>query len=369
MSRSTDRPQPGPRSALDRLRAAARSRVVDVLSHALSTDAGRSAARRALLDAPVRSIDPGLREQQRLPTEYPELPTAPDGAGPTALRSDIVLISARFRSGSTLLWNLFRSVPGCTAYYEPFNERRWFDPSARGSHTDPTHRNVDDYWREYDGLEELARWWDPAWHDRHLFLPAGAWQPDMKRFIEVLAERAPARPVLQFNRVDLRLPWLRREFPNATILHLYRHPRDQWVSSLLDPSRFRSTDPPEAFAAHDHFYLRVWARDLKHAFPFLDERRAEHPYRTFYFLWKLSYLFGRRYADISLGFEGLVREPEATLANLGEVLGLPAPGLTAVASVVTPARVGRWREWADDTWFKVHEAECEKVLAEFLDAG
>src|SRR5262249_19597233 len=36
---------------------------------------------------------------------------------------DVVLITARFRSGSTLLWNLFRATGTCTAYYEPFNER------------------------------------------------------------------------------------------------------------------------------------------------------------------------------------------------------------------------------------------------------
>jgi hypothetical protein len=369
VSQSPDKPLPGSPGILGRLRGAGRRGVLDLLQRALSTDDSRSAARRAILDAPVRSAEPGLRDQQRVPTEYAERAVAPGDGARTALRSDIVFVSARFRSGSTLLWNLFRNAPGFTAYYEPFNERRWFDPATRGSHTDPTHRNVDDYWREYQGLEELARWWDPSWHDRHLFLPAGAWQPDMKRFVEVLAERAPARPVLQFNRVDLRLPWLRREFPNATLLHLYRHPRDQWVSALLDPAKFRSADPAAAFAAHDHFYVRAWARDLKHAFPFLDERRGEHPYRTFYWLWKLSYLFGRRYADHSLSFESLVGDPEPTLARLNEALGLPAPGLIATAGLVTPARIGRWRDWADDAWFKAHEAECEKVLAEFLDGG
>lgn len=353
---------------LGRLRESARSRVLDLLHRALATEDGRDAARHAILDAPVRSDEPGLAEHQRVPTEYPDLARAPGEPRP-ALRSDVVFITARFRSGSTLLWNLFRSRPGFTAYYEPFNERRWFDPASRGGHTDPSHRDVDDYWREYDGLEELDRWWDPSWHDRHLFLPEGAWQPDMKRYLEVLIERAPARPVLQFNRMDLRLPWLRREFPNAAILHLVRHPRDQWCSALLDPTRFRSTDPAGAFAAHDHFYLRVWARDLKRAFPFLDERRAGHPYRTFYYLWKLSYLFGRRYADLSISFENLVGQPGETLSRLGEALELPAPGLAEAAGLVTPGKIGRWREWADDAWFKGHEAECEKVLAEFLGVG
>jgi hypothetical protein len=35
-----------------------------------------------------------------------------------------VFVTGRFRSGSTLMWSLFRNVPGCTAFYEPLNERR-----------------------------------------------------------------------------------------------------------------------------------------------------------------------------------------------------------------------------------------------------
>src|SRR5437763_16548303 len=46
-----------------------------------------------------------------------------------------IFITGRFRSGSTLLWNIFRHIPGCTAYYEPLNERMWFDRKARGAPT------------------------------------------------------------------------------------------------------------------------------------------------------------------------------------------------------------------------------------------
>src|SRR6185295_9584612 len=113
----------------------------------------------------------------------------------------------------------------------------------------------------------------------------------MKRYVEILIERARGRPVLQFNRVDFRLPWLRKTFPGAKILHLYRHPRDQWCSTLMDPSAFPKERTIADFAAHDHFYLRNWARDLKYHFPFLDEQHLDHPYEMFYYVWKLSYLF------------------------------------------------------------------------------
>jgi hypothetical protein len=45
-----------------------------------------------------------------------------------------VFITGRFRSGSTLLWNIFRNIEGFNAYYEPFNERRWFDQGARATY-------------------------------------------------------------------------------------------------------------------------------------------------------------------------------------------------------------------------------------------
>ena len=182
-----------------------------------------------------------------------------------------MIITARFRSGSTLLWNLFRALKSCTAYYEPFNERRWFDPVAHGSHTDPTHRGVDDYWKEYEGLEELGQYYQESWISNNLLMYEDSWDLAMKRYVERMIELAPKRPVLQFNRIDFRLPWFRRMFPRAKIVHLYRHPRDQWLSCLLDPRQFPHTGTMAQFATHDGYYLRMWARDLKYHFPFLDE--------------------------------------------------------------------------------------------------
>lgn len=60
--------------------------------------------------------------------------------------------------------------PGVTAYYERFNERRWFSSEVANGGVDPTHRGVSDRWLEYQGLSELDHYYDEAWIDKHLLM-------------------------------------------------------------------------------------------------------------------------------------------------------------------------------------------------------
>jgi hypothetical protein len=350
---------------LSRLRQATRARLFHWLRRLAATDDARavlvSSLRNLLPRRPV--VTPELLQSS--PQPYADLGKSPTRSG-AALRQDTIFITARFRSGSTLLWNIFRHVGGCTAYYEPFNERRWFDPATRGCHADPTHRHADAYWREYDGLEVLGNYYQERWIDRDLFMDAQSWDPDMKRYVETLIDRAPGRPVLQFNRIDFRLPWFRHHFPSAKIIHLYRHPRDQWCSTLGDPAALPRTASMADFARRDYYYVRRWARDLADHFPFLEEGRIEHPYRMFYLIWKLSYLFGRAYAHHSLAFEDLVDDAGAGLAGLFRMAGVRDTNLGSLRQLVEKPRVGRWREYADEKWFRGHETHCEAVIADFF---
>jgi hypothetical protein len=366
MHSSTWRPAWHQRVPLVRsVRAEARAAIYRVVRGILRTDDGLAAIGNALDDL-------GIARPRDLPvssngsgTPYADLGRAP-AATMTALRRP-VFITARFRSGSTLLWNLFRHVDGCTAYYEPLSERRWFNPSRRGTNTDATHRHVDNYWREYEGLEELGQHYREEWIRRRLYMDATSWDPDLSAYIRTLVERTPGRAVLQFNRVDFRLPWLRHTFPHATILHLYRHPRDQWCSSLVDLSECRLSCDTRSFSAHDHFYLLSWAMDLKHRFPFLDPAAVAHPYRLFYFIWKLSYMFGTAHAHHSVAFETLIADPAVELRTLFDVAGIDAGDLRPLTALIEPIP-SRWVRYASDDWFKGHEAACEAVLAEFFGA-
>jgi hypothetical protein len=86
-------------------------------------------------------------------------------------------------------------------------------------------------------------------------------------------------------------------------------------------------------------------------------------------IWKLSYLFGRQYADVSIEFERLVAQPQSELRHLFDVLELDADVDERLLSLVERPKLGRWREYADSTWFLKHENACERKLAEFFASG
>ncbi len=329
-----------------------------------ATDEGRDTIHESL--AGVHDTRP--RDLDRLPLDaapaYADLGTAPaatDGEG-------TIIISGRFRSGSTLLWNLFRHMSGFTAYYEPHNERRWFDPSTRGDRIDPTHKNVSDYWAEYEGQADLANHFRDDWAWRNFLMDENAWDADLLAYTRLLIARARGRAVLQCNRIDFRLAWHRRHFPKAKIVHLYRHPRDQWCSALQDIRAVPPDAPMSVFEPRDYFYLLRWTRDLVHHFPFLDERKVSHAYPLFYLVWKLSYLFGQRDAHHSLSLEDLVDNPDAELQALFDACDIdPATqDVGKLKGLIVRPEFGKWRKYADEGWFRKHEEWCEGVLADFL---
>jgi hypothetical protein len=293
---------------------------------------------------------------------YAELRNAYLHTEKTSYRSDIVFITGRFRSGSTLLWNLFRNTENITAYYEPFNERCWFNGKGAEFQTDSTHRKVSEYGCEYKLLEELDGYYDYGWPFKNLYMNAKFWMPDMKRFIEILIEKSCERPVLQFNRIDFRLPWLRNTFPNAKIIHLYRHPRDQWCSTLRDINCFKKNETMHAFESHDNFYLLEWCRDLKYQFPFLNHKTAEHPYQLFYYLWKLSYIWGIEYGHYSISFEDLIIKPSSALVEMYHFLDMDDFDLTLLKALIEKPILGKWKKYAAEEWFEYHESKCEEQL-------
>jgi hypothetical protein len=296
--------------------------------------------------------------------EYPDL--AAGGQAVSAGEPGPIFITARFRTGSTLLWNIFRHTPGITAYYEPLHPWLALPPEQRPRELDPTHYDVQDYWSEYERIPGLEHSYTEPWDREDLYLDALDWKPALTAYIELLIHSAWGRAVLQFNRVDFRLDWLRHVFPHARLVHLFRHPRDQWLSALRSPVLFGPDDPPEQFKDHDGYFLLSWVRDLSSHFPVLDWQRVHHPYRMFYLVWKLSYIWGKAYSGFSLAYEQLLAAPQQTLSDLFAFLDLDQRSVPRLAAMVRPSGNSRWRTYADAAWFAAHERAAEELLDEML---
>ena len=246
-----------------------------------------------------------------------------------------------------------------TAYYEPFNERRWFDRKSRGAGIDPTHINVDAYWLEYEGMDELAGYFDDDWKFRHLYMNAASFNPSMRKYLEMMIEGASGRPVLQFNEVDFRLAWLRACFPGARIVHICRNPREQWRSTMRGTSHDFASLRISQFEALDGYYLLRWGRDLAHYFPFLALDGSAHPYKLFYQLWRLSCFFGALHADHVVTLEELVARPADVVKALFANLGVEDYDIDKVISIVSVGESRGLRSDGEESL--MHRLESEVI--------
>jgi hypothetical protein len=316
------------------------------------------------VDEIVRARTAHARFSTPRQTPLPPLPARYARAqAPAAARAGegAIFVTARFRTGSTFLWQLFNRIDGFAAFYEPLNERhgsagRW-DP-------DPTHRGVVDYRAHYDRVGDLRRLHRQSWAYDNLYMDEGDRDPDLFDYVAALVGVPGVVPVLQFNRVDFRLRWLRAHFPGARIVHLYRDPREQWMSAVAGTPVGPDTGV-EAFAPHDRFYLLAWARDLARVYPFLLPSAHRTPYALHYLIWRLSHAHGVRHADVSVAYEDLVADVPGTMARVLARCGQPRPAeaLRPLASLAGPTAPPRWPGFAPGAWFDAIEAECERQLA------
>lgn len=270
-----------------------------------------------------------------------------------------VFITARFRSGSTLLWNLFRSVPSFQAYYEPLHNALL----AHLEHTPADHDGVDSYWDEY---WPMVSWLEKTHREdfgvSRLHLEADDDYPELEQYIHGLIERSGDRtPVLQFNRVDFRLPWLRRRFPEALLIHMRRNPRDSWVSTMrcLPPEEW---DEPRT---NDSYDLLSWSLALAPCFPFLTTNDIACSYEPHYLLWRLSSLMGERLADCTLDFDvDFQADPARGMDRLTHAVPALSPCRERLLRMIKSNPPGKWRKYRSEEWFAAIERRCEGRLQE-----
>jgi hypothetical protein len=292
-----------------------------------------------------------------LPAEYGLRPSKA-----SVPRNRALFVTARFRTGSTFLWQVLNHLPEVHAYYEPLNPIGWF--SVVNPVVDPTHIGVSDYAASYRGLSHLSALFDPRWASEDLYMDETHYDPRLARYIAKLINCSSRLAALACNRIDFRLPWLKVTFPDVPILHLYRHPRDQWMSILYQQEVPREVTVTQ-FRSYDRFYLLEWARDLSRSFPFLQSANVNrHPYELHYLIWRLSYDYGRSYADLSISYEGLLSDLSGHVLRILKLVGINGPeiGEELESLKARPRNLETWRTYAPDAWFEDIEGRCEEIM-------
>ena len=272
-----------------------------------------------------------------------------------------VFLTARFRSGSTLLWNLFRQLPEAHAYYEPLHEQliEWLrlDISPQ-----PRHYFVDSYFKEFRGAGRLGEFHRTEFGVYRLHLEADDAYPTLRNYLDYLVSYpSPEKVVvLKENRIDFRLPWIKSNFPQVPLIHLYRSARDQWISTIRDFPGDVEQDPD-----CDPYRISTWSRDLFRQFPFLAGPFIHHAYQRHYYLWKLSYLMGQECSDFSLAYEDLLQEPGKNIEQLLGFGGLDTrANIEKCRRIVVPQVLNVWKGYRDEVWFSELESDCERQLTD-----
>lgn len=272
-----------------------------------------------------------------------------------------IFITARFRSGSTQLWNIFDQAIGYKAYYEPCHDNLL--THIRYTLPMESHKGVKDYWAAYqDQLPVIERLHQPEFGISRLLLEANEPWDELSAYIHFLVQgAAPEIPVLQFNRIDFRLPWIRTHFPQARLIHLYRDSRDSYYSMTRHLDREGADDPKRG-----HVYdLLEWSVALADSFPFLANPAIGSLYERHYYLWKLSYLMGHRCSDLSLSYDMHFQDDQhAGLNKLSGAGYLDPNQIDSLIDLIQPEEPGLWAKIHPQSWFQDIENRCEQILDE-----
>ncbi len=164
----------------------------------------------------------------------------------------IIFIHSLFRTGSTYIFDKFRSNPDYYCYYEPFNESLVHysktkalsvgDQAQYSAMRHPVHER--DYFYEYPFNEngEGVPFFKKKFSFDLFCLDEKEDEIDLMQYLDHLVKYAQKRPVFQFCRSSLRTGWLKNKF-SSTNIYLTRDPRDQWMSyNSFDHNYFNIID-------------------------------------------------------------------------------------------------------------------------------
>ncbi len=269
-----------------------------------------------------------------------------------------IFLVGRHRSGTSMFWNIFRQSDRYFCLYEPLNE--YLLDGVLGSETfplDPTHTGIADYWTEYRTLDKdrLISCWHINNATKNIRLGRYSFAPGLKRYLDFLLNEGAQHgiPLIKFVNADFKTGWLRRQYPDARIIHLLRRPHEVWESMFHRDGTDNFEERPELL--DKSFFIHIYR--ILDTLSNIDI--PGHPYRLFYTIWLLSYKEVSGYAQDTWWYNEAVDN-----FNQWAEVHLIRPGLLDESTVsrvdISPRRTFNSLHPAE--WYQEHEKWVEEQL-------
>ncbi|VAW52946.1 hypothetical protein MNBD_GAMMA05-1885 [hydrothermal vent metagenome] len=241
--------------------------------------------------------------------------------------SKLVFLSGDFSSGSTLLWLLFRKTGAFHTLYEPLHERLreyLIYPLRSYEH----HFFSENYFAEYKGYKEVFKLHSDAWGRSDFYLAKDDDGTELYRYLSYIIGMSFSRQervALQFNRIAFKLGWLRKNFPEVPIIHIYREPEKQWDSIVRrSQSHHGREDVGQNSVNFSGMGVSNWCNQLQEQFPELRAENSNTGYERYLKLYNLSLQQHNQYADLSVKYEDLVSNFSEECEKIFDLIDYPA---------------------------------------------
>lgn len=254
-----------------------------------------------------------------------------------------VIATGFFRTGSTFFFSSLREVSKFRCYYEPYHPELLDFVENLGEIGGGPNQEVlghsvgDDYFKEFESINliELSRVFNLKRRNTNqpVLLPQSQ-NSDLMAYIKFLAEDAYEKqqiPLLQANRFNFALPWLKRVFPEYLLVLITREPQSVF-KSLRSLAKNEGLELSAKDSKSDYWNVKEAFENIVKIFGFeLEQIDSFGYYQKLYFILRFSERAMAEHADLVVDYEQFLNEPETTLQFITRGFDLdPQPAINYV---------------------------------------